>query len=136
MNMGAYGGLTQYRETSMTTMTQGELLILVYDEAVKRISRAEISLKNDKYSDFIQSMNKIEEIIKHLRSTLDTSVQIGADLEQLYKIMQNHIVRIRIDKDLELIAQVKTFFTEMREAFQVASENTLNERPRMSAIRQ
>ena len=40
-------GYQQYREQSLNTMTQGELLLLVYDELVKRLTQAELALAKE-----------------------------------------------------------------------------------------
>ena len=42
-------GFQQYKEQSVNTMTQGELLLLLYDELVKRITRAELALNKQDY---------------------------------------------------------------------------------------
>lgn len=36
-------GYQRYREDSLNTMTQGELLLLLYDELIKRLTQAELS---------------------------------------------------------------------------------------------
>ena len=35
-------GYQRYREDSLNTMTQGELLLLLYDELIKRLTQAEL----------------------------------------------------------------------------------------------
>ncbi|MEI3361553.1 MAG: flagellar protein FliS [Oscillospiraceae bacterium] len=42
-------GYQQYKEQSINTMTQGELLLLLYDELVKRATRAELALDKQDY---------------------------------------------------------------------------------------
>ena len=37
-------GYQRYREDSLSTMTQGELLLLLFDELVKRLTQAELEL--------------------------------------------------------------------------------------------
>ena len=43
-------GYQRYREDSLNTMTQGELLLLLYDELIKRLTQAELSLGQENYS--------------------------------------------------------------------------------------
>ena len=38
-------GFQQYKEQSIDTMTPGELLLTLYDELMKRLTRAEIALE-------------------------------------------------------------------------------------------
>ena len=37
-------GFQQYKEQSINTMTQGELLLLLYDELYKRLAQGELML--------------------------------------------------------------------------------------------
>ena len=37
-------GYQRYREESLNTMTQGELLLLLYDELVKRLRQADLEM--------------------------------------------------------------------------------------------
>ena len=45
-------GYQRYREDSLNTMTQGELLLLLYDELIKRLTQAELSLGQENYEGF------------------------------------------------------------------------------------
>ena len=42
-------GYQQYKEQSIATMTQEELLLLLYDELVKRLVQAELALDKKEY---------------------------------------------------------------------------------------
>ena len=45
-------GYNRYKENSIYSMSGPELLFLIYDEAIKRLTRAEISLDDKNYADF------------------------------------------------------------------------------------
>ena len=64
-------GYQQYKEQSINTMTQGELLLLLYDELVKRATRAELALDKQDYPLFEASIDRCLEIIRYLDDTLD-----------------------------------------------------------------
>ena len=51
-------GYQQYKEQSLNTMTQGELLILLLDELVKRLMRGDIALEQADYSLFEASIGR------------------------------------------------------------------------------
>lgn len=51
-------GYQQYKEQSINTMTQGELLLLLYDELVKRATRAELALDKQDYPLFEASIDR------------------------------------------------------------------------------
>ena len=64
-------GYQQYKEQSIATMTQEELLLLLYDELVKRLVQAELALDKKEYPLFEASVQRGIEIIDYLDSTLD-----------------------------------------------------------------
>lgn len=51
-------GFQQYKEQSVNTMTQGELLLLLYDELVKRLTQAELALNKQSYELFEDSVQR------------------------------------------------------------------------------
>ena len=59
-------GYQQYKAQSINTMTPGELLMLLYDELIKRLARAEIALKNQNYEVFDESIIRCREILRYL----------------------------------------------------------------------
>ena len=65
INMNQYG-YQQYKTQSINTMTQAEMLILLYDELIKRLTRAEIALKNQNYTAFDEAVTRCREIVRYL----------------------------------------------------------------------
>ena len=70
-------GYQQYKEQSIATMTQEELLLLLYDELVKRLMQAELALDKKEYPLFEASVQRGIEIIDYLDSTLDRKYEIS-----------------------------------------------------------
>ena len=50
--MNANRGYTQYKEQAVMTMTSSEMLLLLYDELLKRLKRAELALEKEDYELF------------------------------------------------------------------------------------
>lgn len=78
-------GFQQYKEQSINTMTQGELLLLLYDELVKRLTQAELALGKENWALFEASVQRSIDIINYLDQTLDQQYPISANLTQLYE---------------------------------------------------
>ena len=97
-------GFQQYKEQSVNTMTQGELLLLLYDELVKRLTQAELALNKQSYELF------------------EDSVQRGID--RLYEYMIYELGRAKIGRHLEPLAHVKTMAGELRESFREAQKTS------------
>ena len=73
-------GFQQYKEQSINTMTQGELLLLLYDELVKRLTQAELALNKQSYELFEDSVQRGIDITQYLSDTLDPQYEINPDL--------------------------------------------------------
>ena len=107
-------GFQQYKEQSVNTMTQGELLLLLYDELVKRLTQAELALNKQSYELFEDSVQRGIDITQYLSDTLD----------RLYEYMIYALGRAKIGRHLEPLAHVKTMAGELRESFREAQKTS------------
>ena len=87
-------GYQRYREDSLNTMTQGELLLLLYDELIKRLTQAELSLGQENYEVFEGAVGRSVDIIHYLDDTLDRQFPISANLSRLYEYFCYELSRV------------------------------------------
>lgn len=116
-------GYQQYKEQSINTMTQGELLLLLYDELYKRLSLAEIMLDKKDYPVFEDSIDRSVAIIDYLDATLDHQYPISKNLAQLYEYFTYQLGRVRIGRRKEVLSPVKDMVNELRGAFRQAQKS-------------
>ena len=116
-------GFQSYKEQSVNTMTQGELLLLLYDELYKRLSQAELMLDQQNYPVYESSIERSVAIIDYLDSTLDRQYPISGNLAQLYEYFTYELGRAKIGRRKELLAHVKTMVGELRDAFRQAQKS-------------
>ena len=74
----------KYKEETVMTMTQGEMLLLLYDELVKRLRASQIMAEKERYDDFDANITRAEEIIRYLKDTLNFDYSISQELYRLY----------------------------------------------------
>lgn len=117
-------GFQQYKEQSINTMTQGELLLLLYDELVKRTTRAELALEKKDYPLFEESINRCLEIIRHLDKTLDRKYDIGVQLHRLYDFFCYEFSRIKVGRNAGQLKRVKPMLIELRDSFRTAEKTS------------
>ena len=117
-------GFQQYKEQSIDTMTQSELLLTLYDELVKRLTRAEIALEKGEYDIMEQSVERATQIIRYLDGTLDRSYEISKNLAQLYEFFCYELVRVKIGRNATELQRVKTMVCELRDSFRSAAANS------------
>ena len=116
-------GFQQYKEQSVNTMTQGELLLLLYDELYKRLAQAELMLDQQNYPVYEASIERAIAIIDYLDSTLDRQYPISGNLTQLYEYFTYELGRAKIGRRKEVLTHVKTMIGELRDAFRQAQKS-------------
>lgn len=112
-----------YKEQMISTMTQGELLLLLYDELIKRLTQAELALDKQIYPVFEQSVQRGIDIIRYLDDTLDHQYPISKDLARLYEYFTYELGRAKIGRNKEVLSHVKTEADELRDAFRTAQKS-------------
>lgn len=115
-------GYQHYREDSLSTMTQGELLLLLYDELVKRLTQAELFLDKEDYPPFEAAVDRGEAIIHYLSDTLDQKYEISRSLSQLYEYFCYELSRVKIGRNRTELARVKDMVSQLRESFRQADK--------------
>ncbi|KXL54564.1 flagellar protein FliS [Anaerotignum neopropionicum] len=113
-------GYQQYKQQSVNTMTSGELLLLLFDESAKRLTKAEMCLKNDDFDGFDASMNRVSEIVRYLDKTLDKTYSVGNEISKLYEYFQFQVARIKAGRNLDMIKELRTMILELRNTFKEA----------------
>lgn len=115
-------GYQQYKAQSINTMTPGELLMLLYDELIKRLARAEIALKNQNYEVSDESIIRCREILRYLDDTLDMQYPISHDLHRLYDFFSYELSRVQVGRNEKVLAEVKPRLTDLRDTFRQAQK--------------
>ena len=113
-------GYEQYKAQSVNTMTRGELLLLLYDELVKRLTRAELAIGKQDYTLFEASITRCIEILEYLDDTLDPQYPISHDLHRLYDFFTYELTRVKIGRNTRILAEVKPRLTDLRDTFRAA----------------
>lgn len=119
MNASCYQA---YKNQSIFTMTQGELLLTLYDELVKRLLQADLALRNQDYGIFEHSIGRSAEIVDYLNSTLDNRYQISVQLSRMYDFFKFYLARIEAGRDDEKIIELIELVKELRTAFYEANK--------------
>ncbi len=110
MDLKGYQGYQGYQEQGINDMTPGELLLLLYDELVKRLFRAGLALDKEDYDLFEASVDRSLDIIRYLDDTLDMQYPISRNLNRLYDYFSYELDR------------VKTMAGELRDTFREAQK--------------
>lgn len=117
-------GYEQYKMQSVNTMTAGERLLLLYDELLKRLTRAQISLQEEEYEMFEQAVVRSREIVQYLNHTLNMEYSISVELRRMYEFFLYELSRLQAGRNPGVIDELKPLVSELREAFKEADKAT------------
>ena len=117
-------GYQQYKMQSVNTMTRGEMLLLLYDELVKRLTKAELALEKEEFDIFDASVKRAQEIVQYLQETLNTEYSISRDLQRMYDFCLYEISRLQAGRKKTVIEELRPLVIELRDAFREANKTS------------
>jgi len=121
--LGYTNALSAYRETRIRTANPGQLIVMLYDEAVKQLDFALEGLSGQKSPSTIETINKAivktQEIITELMASLDFEVggDIAKNLFSLYSWFNKELLEANLSKDAARIAAVRAMVDDLRTAW-------------------
>ncbi|GHV94592.1 flagellar protein FliS [Spirochaetia bacterium] len=132
--MAYKNALSTYKETRIKTASQGQLIIMLYDEAVKQLDKAlellgvNSSGKKDpgKIEQIGKAVMKTEEIITELMVSLDFEQggEISQNLFSLYTWFNRELLEANIKQDIQRVTVVRNMLNELRDAWhKIAAKN-------------
>ena len=116
-------GYQQYKQQSVGSMTPGELLLLLYDELVKRATMASISLDREDFPAFEAAVDRCTDIVNYLDETLDHQYPISHDLTRLYDYFTYELGRIKIGRNKNALERLRPMLADLRDAFRTAEKS-------------
>lgn len=121
--------LAAYKETRVRTAGPGQLIVMLYEEAVKQCDRAidylDTNLKKKPAN--IEKVNlaicKVQDIVTELMASLDFEAggDIARDLFSLYVYFNRELTEANIAKDPLRIKTVRTMLADLSSAWVVAA---------------
>ena len=116
-------GYKKKKKKSIYSMSGAEQLLLLFDETIKRLTRAEYSLKDKDYKDFEDCINRTSRIVRYLIDILDMEYPISWDLKRIYDYLIFDLSRVKAGRErrIDEIGRIRHILSELREAFDGAS---------------
>ena len=114
--------LNAYRQTAVTTASKEQVLIMLYEAAIKHLKKAaECCQKND-LAGKGTAVGKAHDIINELSNSLDFQVggEVAKNLERLYSFMVEQIVQGNINNDAAKFDQARSMLETLLEGWKGA----------------
>jgi len=114
--------LSAYKETSIKTASQGRLIVMLYEEAVRQLEEGADLLdmkQSSRYDDVNRCITKAQAIVSELMSSLDMAAggEIASNLMNLYIYFNQTLLEGNIEKNPDKIRLVSRFMDDLREAW-------------------
>ena len=116
-------GYQQYKQQSINSMTSGELLLLLYDELVKRSTLASLALDKQDWPTFEAALDRCIDIVDYLDETLDRQYPISQDLARMYDYFTYELGRIKLGRNKGELDRLRPMLADMRDAFRTAEKS-------------
>jgi len=132
--MGYPKAYSAYRDTNVKTASQGKLIVLLYEGAVRQLSTAASYFNSTGKIDptHIEKFNacilKTQEIITELQVSLDMDKggDIAKSLMALYVYFNKELLDANISQDRKKIDFVLNMMNQLCDAWRVAANSTAN----------
>jgi len=128
--------LSTYKETKIKTAGQGQLIVMLYEEAARQLNTAvELLTKNTEKKDpgkieqISKAIMKAEEIITELMVSLDFEQggEISKNLFSLYTWFNRELLEANIAQDLKRIKTVMNMIVELRDVWSEISKKAASD---------
>ena len=125
--------LSAYKETSIKTASQGRLIVMLYEEAIRQLETCSDILKEKdkaRYDEVNRCITKSQAIISELMSSLDMQAggEIASNLMNLYIYFNQTLLEANIEKNAEKVSQIARFMDDLREAWAAIENQVQTER--------
>ena len=117
-------GYQQYKQQSINSMTPGEVLLLLYDELVKRSTLASIAWDKQDWPTFEAALDRCTDIVNYLDETLDRQYPISRDLSRMYDYFTYELGRVKIGRNKKELERLRPMLADMRDTFRAAERNS------------
>lgn len=111
-----------YKNMSINTMTKGELLVLLFDKLVQRLTLSTILYKDSKIEEANLNLNKARDIFNYLLTSLDHGYVLSKDLSELYSFFNAEIIKAVAKKDISLVEKILPMIKELRDTWSEAEK--------------
>lgn len=125
--MAGYGyqqGFSQYQRTQAETATPGELVVMLYQGAIRFLNKSQEHFTRQDVEGAHANLVRAQNIVIELMSSLDLSTgPLAKNLFALYDFMYRRLVEANCKKDYRAIDEVLRLLRELLPAWEHASTN-------------
>jgi len=110
----------QYKQTQISTATQGRLIVMLYEGAIKFLKIAKENMTPKKYEIANTHIQKAQDIISELMTSLnmDQGGEIAKNLLSLYIYFKKRLLEANMKKDPDIIDEVIQLMAQLCDSWE------------------
>lgn len=108
----------QYKQTSLNTMTKGELLLSLFDGAIKKLNQSKILIDNKDYDQSKVLLEKCRDIFNYLIATLDYNYEMSNELREMYSFFNREIIKAIVSRNTKPIDDILPLVRDYRNTWE------------------
>lgn len=112
------GGYQKYQQNSVMTASPKELILLLYNGAIKFCNLALEAFEQKDIVKQHQYIVRVQDIIVELQISLDNKIEISREINELYEYIKRLLVEANINKNASKVQEVKDLIVEFRNMWQ------------------
>ncbi len=111
----------RYLADAVTTVSPGQLIVMLYDRLVLDLIRAETALRDGDRTRGAERLLHAQEILLELRASLDVTAWSGAPgLAKLYSFLVTELIGANVRRDPDRVARCRGLIEPLRDAWREA----------------
>ncbi|WP_145139518.1 flagellar export chaperone FliS [Paenibacillus sp. Y412MC10] len=114
----------KYRQSSVQTSTPGQLLLMLYDGAIRFVRAGIDSLQKKDLQKANLNLGKSQSIVNELLSTLDRNYAVSEGLASLYEYINHLLIESNVKKTVAPAEEALGYLMDLRETFAEAAKIT------------
>lgn len=112
----------QYKKNSINTMTKGELLLMLYDELIKKLNYSVVLIENKDFEQSKLYLDKSKKIINYLMTTLDNQYEISEELNELYYFFNKELIKASVFNNAKYVNEILPIIKDLRNTWEEADK--------------
>lgn len=111
-----------YKNQEIQTASQEQILIMLYDGAIRFLHTAIASAKDNNMEKFHNNVVKTQRIIMEFMTTLDVNMggEMAQNLFQLYEYLHYRLIQANLKKDVTMVEEVLAHLEELKKTWEEA----------------
>lgn len=116
--MNPYGNSQAYRESSVMTASPEQLVVMLYDGAVRFLRQAQAAMNEQAWPTAFERMTRGEAIVDELLATLNPQAgELTERLQAIYLFSKRCLIEARLQRSDEKVGHVIALLLELRDAW-------------------